>query len=150
MSNWSCVDDTVMGGVSQSQYQLDKKKGLLWKGEVSLDNNGGFASIRHTLSSLDLESYIGISLLVVGDGRTYKLNLGNDNSSRSPRFQARFATSKHLQMVYVPFTSLSAYIRGSKVNAEFDTTDIDMIGFLIADKQEGFFQLSVKRISAYV
>lgn len=139
-----------MGGISQSKATLDEHQQLLWKGNVSLENNGGFASTRHALPNLDVSNYQGISLLVSGDEKTYKLNLANDFSSGSPRFQARFDLRAGLHLVYIPFQHLSASIRGNKVDAFFNPSMLKMVGFLIADQQEGPFHLSVKKISAYV
>lgn len=149
-SKWTCVNDDVMGGVSQSEVRLDAKHQLHWHGNVSLDNNGGFASVRHKLTALDASSYTGISLLLKGDGQCYKLNLANDLSSGSPRFQARFDTQKDLQLVFIPFQQLSPSVRGRKVDASFNPSLIKMVGFIIADRQKGPFHLLVKRITTYV
>ncbi len=42
---WYAVDDGVMGGVSQSGFRVDAGAGC-FGGEVSLENGGGFASVR--------------------------------------------------------------------------------------------------------
>lgn len=147
---WTCVNDGVMGGVSRSEAWLNEQQALCWQGDVSLENNGGFASVRHVLSGLDLSWHQGISLLLKGDEKVYKLNLANDLSSGSPRFQARFTTQQDLQLLHIPFNSLSPSVRGQKVDASFDPSSLKMAGFLIADRQKGPFSLTVIRISAYV
>lgn len=147
---WSCVNDGVMGGVSQSEAEIDEHQHLQWHGEVSLERNGGFASVRHQFSGLDLYAYTGLCLLIIGDGKTYKLNLANHLMSGSPRFQARFETYDTCHLVYIPFSSLTASVRGTSVSAAFDPAQLRMLGFLIADKQAGPFHLTVQRISAYV
>ena len=40
------IDDRIMGGISQSQPEFSPASGLNFRGNVSLENNGGFASIR--------------------------------------------------------------------------------------------------------
>lgn len=144
------MNDGVMGGVSQSEARLDEQHQLFWQGNVSLENNGGFTSVRHELPGLDLCRYRGLSLLLRGDGKTYKLNLANNLNSGSPRFQARFCTHGGLQLVYIPFRELLPAIRGRKVDAGFDASSLRMVGFLIADGQQGPFCLTLIRISAYV
>ena len=44
-SDWLSVDDVVMGGRSASQIEI-LRDGLRFHGELSLENGGGFASIR--------------------------------------------------------------------------------------------------------
>ena len=46
---WEVVNDDVMGGVSTSQFQLLTNGGAIFSGVVSLENNGGFASVRSSL-----------------------------------------------------------------------------------------------------
>jgi hypothetical protein len=45
MRDCKIVNDSVMGGVSQSTLRQDTH-GLFFEGQVSLENNGGFASMR--------------------------------------------------------------------------------------------------------
>ena len=42
---WQIVNDDVMGGVSTSRFQV-RTNGAVFSGVVSLENNGGFASVR--------------------------------------------------------------------------------------------------------
>ncbi|MDH3323720.1 MAG: CIA30 family protein, partial [Flavobacteriaceae bacterium] len=49
--NWMIVNDDVMGGLSNSTAELTDST-LIFKGTLSLKNNGGFASIRSKMSSL--------------------------------------------------------------------------------------------------
>ena len=55
---WTSVDDRVMGGVSASPVTVTAE-GLVFSGEVSLANNGGFALIRARLSEYDLAGGFG-------------------------------------------------------------------------------------------
>ena len=49
INNWIIVNDNVMGGISNSSLSLNNENNLVFNGNVSLDNNGGFASVRHGL-----------------------------------------------------------------------------------------------------
>ena len=42
---WQVVNDDVMGGVSTSRFSVTNGVAV-FRGEVSLENNGGFASVR--------------------------------------------------------------------------------------------------------
>ena len=45
-AEWWVINDTVMGGRSSSSWQLSEHDIGVFQGSVSLENNGGFASVR--------------------------------------------------------------------------------------------------------
>ena len=49
VDKWGIVNDGVMGGISQSNIYLNEVDNIIFAGNVSLENNGGFASIRSCL-----------------------------------------------------------------------------------------------------
>ena len=79
---WQAVNDGVMGGRSQGDSARTKDGTLLFSGEISLENNGGFSSIRTREQDLQLGDYDGLEVRVRGDGRTYKLSLRTKETSR--------------------------------------------------------------------
>ena len=46
LDNWNIVNDDVMGGISTSYLSVSDGKSLIFNGNLSLENNGGFASSR--------------------------------------------------------------------------------------------------------
>ena len=52
--SWTSVNDGVMGGISRGGFKRTEQKTLLFSGELSLENNGGFASIRTKPRTLNL------------------------------------------------------------------------------------------------
>ena len=48
--SWQVVNDGVMGGRSQGSKMLTENSMVFW-GEVSLENNGGFSSLIFRISS---------------------------------------------------------------------------------------------------
>ena len=67
---WSIVNDGVMGGVSSSRAQ-PADDGLRFSGEVRLEYNGGFASMRRAAQWPAASS--GVRLRARGDGNAYRL-----------------------------------------------------------------------------
>jgi hypothetical protein len=63
------VNDNVMGGVSKSRFTYDPE-GIVFEGEVSLDNGGGFASLRSPILIPDCTS--ALNLTMKGDEKKYK------------------------------------------------------------------------------
>jgi monofunctional biosynthetic peptidoglycan transglycosylase len=52
-------------------------------GELSLENNGGFSTIRSGKVDLNLSNDLGLLLRVKGDGRTYEARLDSDARYRN-------------------------------------------------------------------
>ena len=46
LSEWQVINDSVMGGVSSSEIVIGVQSVAVFRGYVSLENNGGFASVR--------------------------------------------------------------------------------------------------------
>ncbi|MGB5674135.1 MAG: CIA30 family protein, partial [Gemmatimonadota bacterium] len=75
VADWAVVNDGVMGGLSSSEF-VDSGAGFaVFRGELSLDNNGGFASVRGIVPIGAMESHSGLALRVRGDGRSYQVRL---------------------------------------------------------------------------
>jgi len=45
-AQWQAVNDGVMGGVSDGRFRITDRQTLEFYGTLSLENNGGFASVR--------------------------------------------------------------------------------------------------------
>ena len=73
--NWVSVNDNVMGGISEGKFKITQDKTLFFYGSLSLENNGGFASIRCLPTQLGLKKNDSIYFQVKGDGREYTMNL---------------------------------------------------------------------------
>ena len=73
--NWLAVNDGVMGGVSKGKAEVMKNGSLRFSGIISFENNGGFASIRHSCEGLPLNESTGIRLRLKGDGKTYQFRV---------------------------------------------------------------------------
>ena len=109
---WGIVNDSVMGGISESGLALLEEDALLFTGNVSLENNGGFASMRSAPTNFGISNKEGIRLIVRGDGNTYRLRLYASSQS-GVAYEAPFATiSDEWQTVLLPFTDFTPTIRG--------------------------------------
>ena len=72
---WRTVNDGVMGGRSNGRFRINNDKNLEFFGTLSLENNGGFASVRSRGVTMNLKETDSIVMKVRGDGREYNLNL---------------------------------------------------------------------------
>lgn len=76
--NWRVVDDGVMGGLSKGKIEISKDGILTFSGKLSLENNGGFSSLRTGDLKMDLAGAEGLVARVKGDGRTYQMRFSTD------------------------------------------------------------------------
>lgn len=142
---WRIVNDGVMGGMSRSDLRIVDGRAT-FAGTVSPENNGGFASVRASLASLDIAGMTSIALRVRGDGKRYQFRVRTDNRWDGVAYKHGFETiSGQWVDVELPLDDFQATFRGRSVPGApvLDATGIRQIGFLIADKQFGSFQLDV-------
>lgn len=146
-AEWRSIDDVVMGGVSDSTFDATDD-GATFRGTVSLENNGGFASVRAPDEARDLSAYDAFRLRLRGDGQDYWWTAYT--GPNSPSYRARLHPEPEWTAVTIPFRSLTPYHRGTRApNAPpFDPSATYSLGFLIADKQDGAFGLEVTWIRA--
>jgi len=152
LSEWQIINDGVMGGVSSSEIVIGARSVAVFQGYVSLENNGGFASVRLKPRELDLGEYAGISVRVRGDGRTYQFRLGTNDAFDGISYRVSFKTQKDVWEVhYFPFPDFKPTYRGRYVeNANpLAREKIQQVGVLIADKREGPFLLEIDWIKGY-
>lgn len=69
ISAWRVVDDVVMGGESEGNFKLNENGNGVYFGEVSLENNGGFSSLRFRFNKKEISNYSKIILKIKGDGK---------------------------------------------------------------------------------
>ena len=152
MDAWRVVNDGVMGGLSQSQMMLSGENTAVFQGNVSLDNNGGFASVRAIPTTNKTAGHTGIRLRVKGDGKNYQLRLRTDNRFDGASYRSEFSTQKGEWIVIdMPFEEMAPTFRG-RVLADYpavDPSQIQQLGFLISNKVAEPFRLEVDWIKAY-
>jgi monofunctional biosynthetic peptidoglycan transglycosylase len=149
---WLIINDGVMGGMSTSDIAYNPEGYLVFTGNVSLQNNGGFASFRSQSKTFDLADYDGIKIRIRGDGKKYSLRLRTSSSFDGIAYAADFQSLKgDWQEIRIPFSDFTARFRGRIImNAEaLDQANIRQLGFLISDKQQGPFVMDIDWIKAY-
>ena len=152
VSNWEAVDDRIMGGCSQSQPERIDNSYLRFSGTVSLENSGGFASIRSNPDDFDLGQRTGLKLRLRGDGKDYKLSLRTDLFFDGVSYQATFSTERDIwQEISLPFETFVPTHHGVKLStvAPMALASVKSFGLFISDRQEGSFQLDIACIKAY-
>ncbi len=140
------VNDGVMGGMSSSRLSA-APGAMLFEGEVSLANNGGFASFR---GPVRFPAHSSVLILTVrGDGRRYRLTLKLVDDSGAAQYQAAFVAPHEWAALRFQPTDFAASLRGRAVSAPaVSFADVRYVGLLIAEKQSGRFNIELKSIAA--
>ncbi|NTU59137.1 MAG: CIA30 family protein [Chlorobiaceae bacterium] len=148
---WRNVDDVVMGGMSRSAMQLLEDGGAIFTGVLSLERNGGFASVRSIPYAHDYQDCDRFLIRVMGDGRKYSFRVRNDERFDGVVYASDFETvAGEWVVVEVPFAGFKPLFRGKVVSGAppMDHGNVVQIGFLVASKQEGPFSLRIDWIKA--
>jgi NADH dehydrogenase [ubiquinone] 1 alpha subcomplex assembly factor 1 len=147
---WRAIDDRVMGGRSRSTLRSDPAGHAVFEGAVSLERNGGFASVRSTPGD---RGHAGAQFCLIelrGDDKQFKLSLLTDDGFDSVNYQASFAPAvTDWHTLRLPLTGFRASFRGREVPGAMplDPARIRQVGLMIAARQAGRFGLDIRRIS---
>lgn len=146
IDKWQIVNDGVMGGVSNSSLELTEKGHGEFTGHVSLENNGGFASVRLPCDVKTRNNNQEIVLKVKGDGKTYQCRLKGDRN-QSESYVHEFTTTGEWQTIKLKLKDFYPQYRGRKLNgSNFNFENIKLLGFLISNKKEEDFELLIDLI----
>ena len=146
ISNWIVVDDVVMGGRSNGNFQLNKEGKGVFSGKISLDNNGGFSSVRYGFNKLNVEKYKSIVLKIRGDGKNYQFRMKHKSTDYAS-YITSFSSSGQWQEIEIPINSMYPSFRGRKLDEpNFFHKTIEEVTFLFANKKNEDFILLIDKI----
>jgi hypothetical protein len=146
ITQWMTVNDVVMGGLSRSAFERAGPGIARFRGVVSLENSGGFASVRTSPRQWNSAGASAFVLRVLGDGRVYKFTVRTDDGFDGIQFQSRFTTpAGDWHEARLPVASFAATFRGRIVpgSAPLDPARVRALGLMISDRQAGPFELLV-------
>ena len=146
ISNWNIVDDSVMGGISSSDFSVDANGHGVFKGSVSLENNGGFCSVRYFFKPITLNNQKTFTIRLKGDGKKYQFRV-KSNASDYYSYVYEFQTTTEWQTIEIPISEFYASFRGRTLNLpNYDGNYLEEIAFLIGNKKKEDFQLLIDKI----
>ncbi len=147
---WRTVNDGVMGGQSDGNSFLTEAGNRIFTGEISLENNGGFSSVRTDGATYDLSSFDGVSVRVRGDGRSYFFTARTSDRGMIAYWFPVQTKAGEWTTVKVPFSDMYPTSFGRKIaGAPLDVKQIKSFGFMLYDKVEGGFNLEIESIKVY-
>ncbi|GAA4272181.1 CIA30 family protein [Aquimarina gracilis] len=143
---WRIVDDIVMGGRSSGTFDLSEDGFGIFKGTVSLENNGGFSSVRYQFTQKSIKEYTAIKILLKGDGKKYQFRI-KPSTTIYYSYVYPFKTSGEWQEIKIPLKDMYPAFRGRRLNQpNFSGAYIEQIVFLIGNKKAEDFMLLIDKI----
>jgi len=143
---WQAVNDNVMGGVSDGRYRITADKTMEFSGRLSLENNGGFASVRTKPTNFNIRVGDTLVVRVKGDGREYVLNIYTKSRRMAFSYRAPLPTTKdEWTEVAVPLDEFIPTAFGNRVQGmgPVEPDQINGLGIMLSDKRPGPFKLEV-------
>ncbi|MBX7105758.1 MAG: CIA30 family protein [Gemmataceae bacterium] len=146
---WQAVNDGVMGGVSEGKFKITDKKTLEFFGTLSLENNGGFASVRTKAKKLGLQKGDTLVAKVRGDGREYLMNLYLNKPLMAFSYRATVQSKEDEWIeIKLPLDKFEATSFGRVVKdaGAVKPEEVNALGFMLSDKKAGAFKLEIESI----
>jgi hypothetical protein len=133
-SIWQLFTDQVMGGISEGTMVRETIAGraaIRMRGDVSLENNGGFVQIALDLRPdggvADASAWSGIEFDVFGNGEVYGVHLRTDALARSRQsYRQNFKAFAEWRTFKLPFDNFVL----SRTDIPLDTHRLRRIGLV--------------------
>ena len=146
IGRWVVIDDIVMGGRSKGTFKIHSDGYGVFEGDVSLENNGGFSSIRYRFEKIKVNADSKIAFRVKGNKNSFQVRV-KESAQTEYSYIAEFATSGNWQTIEIPLKSMYPSYRGRKLNRpNFLHNEIEEITFLIGNGKAEKFQLLIDKI----
>ena len=147
ISNWNIVDDVVMGGRSNGTFSLSNEGKGVFKGKVSLENNGGFSMVQYNFETKKLGDIAHFRF----KGRTFLLlkpNTYMNLSGKAVKYWLEKESIPHENLLIItddlnlPFGTLRLKTKGSAgghnglkdVQDKLNTSQYNRLRFGISDE----------------
>jgi len=148
---WEAADDGLMGGISQSRFLVDHDGTGVFVGNLSLENQGGFASVRSPQMGIRLPRASGLRFHVRGDGHFYTACLHTQGLQPGTSYRCRFQpVAYEWQTIGLAFDEFVLMRYGQRVGiSPVKPERICGLSLMISDRQEGAFALEVASVGVY-
>jgi len=150
INDWVMISDNIMGGVSRSKLEYSEDA-LVLSGIISLDNFGGFSSVKTKFGLIDLSRFKGLIIKHKSTNQRFAITLEDSRNWTLPNYKGDFANSKtdtwEESIMY--FKDFKEYQIGEPTGEKLDLTRLKNIvrfGVITMEKKEGTFSLEIDYI----
>lgn len=147
VQDWIMISDNVMGGVTTSKLAYTDSS-LVLSGIISLENYGGFASVKSRFGRFDLSQYNGVRIRFKAANQRFAFTLENSRNWTQPYFKGEFgsAQANTWAETTIYFKDFKEYQIGEPTGGKLDPAQLKGIvrlGIITTEKKEGPFSLEV-------
>lgn len=147
LNNWQIVNDGVMGGLSQGRLSVANDN-LVFEGDLSLENNGGFSWAQHRIDQNIVPSGRRIKLKFKTHGHAYQLTIKSAADRRFHFESDPFVSLDEWSEITIDMSDMQKTWRGRSFEEYLSEEDIiQEIGFIVKDGKSGAFRLEVACIT---
>ena len=144
--DWRIIDDGVMGGLSQGKLSIDAEGNGVFAGTVSLENYGGFSSVRYQCDKIKVTKDSKVRIRLKGDGKNYQFRI-KDKATSYYSYITTFKTSGDWETIEIKLSELYPSFRGQTLDLpNFNKETIEELVFLIGNKKNESFELFIDTI----
>ncbi|AWH74151.1 hypothetical protein DCS32_08255 [Dokdonia sp. Dokd-P16] len=147
--DWFVVLDGVMGGLSTGEVEQSAES-IIFRGSVSLENNGGFASLRTPYQSYDLSRYTAVTVRYKSTGQDFALTLNKYKRFWRPNYKINLPiTEGEWKTVTYNLSDFGTYRLGEPLEGHPDKDDLASIirlGLISNTKAATDFEIEVDKI----
>ncbi len=146
LTDWRVINDVVMGGRSKGRLRINAEGHAEFIGTISLENNGGFSSIRCQFDKKDIADFQKISIRLKGDGKAYQFRVKSKKTDRH-NYIFPFETSGEWQIIDIQLNKMIPSFRGRKLDMpNYSGEKLEEIAFLIGNKKTESFKIEIDKI----
>lgn len=126
-NDWFVVVDGVMGGLSTGELAITENSFVL-SGEISLDNNGGFASLRTPYASFNLSDYNTVTIKYRSTGQDFAFTLNKYRRFWYPNYKINLPITKgEWKEITCTLQEFKRYRLGRELSGHPDIDDLSKI-----------------------
>ena len=148
-NDWFVVLDGVMGGLSTGVLEK-KENSFVLSGEVSLENNGGFASLRTPYTTFNLSDYNTVTIRYRSTGQDFAFTLNKYRRFWYPNYKTNLPiTNDQWAEVTYALRDFEKYRLGRKLSGHPNNDDLAQIirlGFISNTKAATSYTFEVDRL----
>lgn len=145
-SVWEIENDVVMGGNSTANLSRSEEGNAIFTGFVSLENNGGFASMQYHFEPKNIKGYKMAVIRLKGDGKQYQFRIKADLREKAS-YVYDFQTSGEWQTIEIPLNKMEPTYRGNSLDLpNFRADQLQEIRFMIGNGKAENFKIEIDKI----
>jgi hypothetical protein len=150
INNWVLISDNIMGGVSKSNLEYTDNTMIL-KGDISLRNFGGFASVKTQFGKHDISQFKGVKIKFKSTNQKFAFTLEDSKNWTLPNYKGSFYStgSNTWEEKTIFFKDFKEYQVGDATGKKLEDSKLKSIvrmGIITTEKKEGPFSLEIDYI----